>query len=62
MPANLRANASSVCALSHRALPGDHVRRCQRCRPRSRFKLVFFLVFGVLTILVTYMKNPGFLD
>ena len=31
-------------------------------RPKSRAKLVFFLVFGVLTIFVTYMKNRGFFD
>jgi uncharacterized membrane protein len=30
--------------------------------PRSRFKLVFFLVFAALSVLVTYMKNPGFFD
>jgi uncharacterized membrane protein len=29
---------------------------------RSRVKLVFFLVFGVLTVFVTYMKNQGFFD
>ena len=30
--------------------------------PRSRFKLVFFLVFAMLSVLVTYMKNRGFFD
>ena len=30
--------------------------------PRSRAKLVFFVVFGVLTVFVTYMKNRGFFD
>jgi uncharacterized membrane protein len=29
---------------------------------RSKSKLVFFLVFGVLTVFVIYMKNPGFFD
>ncbi len=28
----------------------------------SRFKLVFFLIFAVLTVLVTVMKNQGFFD
>ncbi len=31
-------------------------------RPRSQAKLVFFLVFGALTVFVTYMKNRGFFD
>ena len=30
--------------------------------PRSKLKLVFFLVFGALTLFVTYMKNQGFFD
>ena len=30
--------------------------------PRSRAKLIFFAVFGVLTVFVTYMKNRGFFD
>ena len=30
--------------------------------PRSRAKLIFFLVFGALTVFVTYMKNRGFFD
>lgn len=30
--------------------------------PRSRAKLVFFVVFGALTVFVTYMKNRGFFD
>jgi uncharacterized membrane protein len=30
--------------------------------PRSKLKLVFFLVFGALTLFVIYMKNPGFFD
>ena len=30
--------------------------------PRSRFKLGFFVVFAVLTVFVTYMKNQGFFD
>ena len=30
--------------------------------PRSRGKLIFFIVFGVLTVFVTYMKNRGFFD
>ncbi len=30
--------------------------------PRSKLKLVFFLVFAALTIFVTYMKNRGFFD
>ena len=30
--------------------------------PRSRLKLVFFVVFGLLTVFVTYMKNRGFFD
>ena len=29
---------------------------------RSRAKLIFFVVFGVLTVFVTYMKNRGFFD
>ena len=31
-------------------------------RPRSQAKLVFFLVFGALTVFVTYMKNRAILD
>jgi len=31
-------------------------------RSRSQSKLVFFLIFGVLTIFVTYMKNARILD
>jgi hypothetical protein len=30
--------------------------------PRSKLKLVFFVVFGLLTVLVTVMKNQGFFD
>lgn len=30
--------------------------------PRSRAKLVFFVVFAALTVFVTYMKNRGFFD
>ena len=29
---------------------------------RSKLKLVFFLVFGALTVFVIYMKNQGFFD
>jgi len=31
-------------------------------RPRSQAKLVFFLVFGLLTVFVTYMKNARIFD
>jgi uncharacterized membrane protein len=31
-------------------------------RPKSQAKLTFFLVFGLATIFVTYMKNRGFFD
>jgi uncharacterized membrane protein len=31
-------------------------------RPRSQAKLVFFLVFGLLTVFVTYMKNAHVFD
>jgi uncharacterized membrane protein len=31
-------------------------------RSRSQAKLIFFVVFGLLTVFVTYMKNRGFLD
>ena len=31
-------------------------------RPRSQAKLVSFIVFGLLTVFVTYMKNRGFFD
>lgn len=31
-------------------------------RPKSQKKLVFFVVFGLLTVFVTYMKNRGFFD
>lgn len=31
-------------------------------RPRSQAKLVFFVVFGLVTIFVTYMKNARILD
>ena len=31
-------------------------------RSRSRAKLIFFVVFGLLTVFVTYMKNRGFFD
>jgi uncharacterized membrane protein len=31
-------------------------------RPKSQAKLVFFAVFGALTVFVTYMKNRGFFD
>ncbi len=31
-------------------------------RPRSQAKLVFFVVFGLLTVFVAYMKNRGFFD
>jgi uncharacterized membrane protein len=31
-------------------------------RPKSQSKLIFFVVFGLATIFVTYMKNPGFFD
>jgi uncharacterized membrane protein len=31
-------------------------------RPRSQAKLVFFVVFGLLTVFVTYMKNARILD
>ncbi len=31
-------------------------------RPRSQAKLVSFIVFGLVTVFVTYMKNRGILD
>ena len=31
-------------------------------RPRSQSKLVFFLIFGLLTVFVTYMKNAHVFD
>jgi uncharacterized membrane protein len=31
-------------------------------RPKSQVKLIFFIVFGILTVFVTYMKNQGFFD
>ncbi|HVO80474.1 MAG TPA: DUF2306 domain-containing protein [Terriglobales bacterium] len=31
-------------------------------RPRSQAKLVFFVVFGLVTVFVTYMKNARILD
>jgi uncharacterized membrane protein len=31
-------------------------------RPKSQAKLVFFLLFGLVTAFVTYMKNQGFFD
>jgi uncharacterized membrane protein len=31
-------------------------------RPKSQTKLMFFVVFGLLTVFVTYMKNRGFFD
>ena len=31
-------------------------------RPRSQAKLVFFVIFGLVTVFVTYMKNRGILD
>ena len=31
-------------------------------RPKSQAKLTFFVVFALLTIFVTYMKNRGFFD
>ena len=31
-------------------------------RPKSQIKLMFFVVFGLLTVFVTYMKNRGFFD
>jgi uncharacterized membrane protein len=31
-------------------------------RHKSQTKLTFFIVFGILTVLVTYMKNRGFFD
>src|SRR5437764_8602564 len=31
-------------------------------RPRSQTKLVFFVVFGFLTVFVTYMKNAHVFD
>ena len=31
-------------------------------RPRSRAKLIFFVIFGLLTVFVTYMKNAPVLD
>jgi hypothetical protein len=31
-------------------------------RPKSQTKLVFFVVFGLVTVFVTYMKNQGFFD
>jgi uncharacterized membrane protein len=31
-------------------------------RSRSQFKLVFFVIFGLLTVFVTYMKNARILD
>ena len=31
-------------------------------RSRSQVKLVFFVVFGLLTVFVTYMKNARILD
>ena len=31
-------------------------------RHKSQTKLTFFIVFGLLTVFVTYMKNRGFLD
>jgi uncharacterized membrane protein len=31
-------------------------------RPKSQTKLIIFVVFGLLTVFVTYMKNQGFFD
>lgn len=31
-------------------------------RHKSQAKLTFFIVFGLLTVFVIYMKNRGFLD
>jgi uncharacterized membrane protein len=31
-------------------------------RPKSQAKLTFFVVFGLVTVFVTYMKNQGFFD
>ena len=31
-------------------------------RPKSQKKLIFFAIFGVVTVFVTYMKNRGFFD
>jgi uncharacterized membrane protein YozB (DUF420 family) len=31
-------------------------------RPKSQTKLMFFVVFGLLTVFVTYIKNRGFFD
>jgi len=31
-------------------------------RPKSQAKLTFFVLFGLLTVFVTYMKNQGFFD
>jgi uncharacterized membrane protein len=31
-------------------------------RPKSQAKLTFFVLFGVATVFVTYMKNQGFFD
>ena len=31
-------------------------------RPKSQAKITFFLIFGLLTVFVTYMKNQGFFD
>jgi hypothetical protein len=31
-------------------------------RSRSQYKLVFFILFGLLTIFVTYMKNAPIFD
>ena len=31
-------------------------------RSKSQTKLTFFILFGLVTLFVTYMKNRGFLD
>lgn len=31
-------------------------------RPKSQAKITFFVIFGLLTVFVTYMKNQGFFD
>jgi uncharacterized membrane protein len=31
-------------------------------RPKSQAKLTFFVLFGLVTVFVTYMKNQGFFD
>jgi len=31
-------------------------------RPKSQAKLIFFVVFALVTVFVTYMKNQGFFD